>query len=207
MAGFSPSLNEKASSITLTLSIVFNRIVLHIWYELIRVCPLMNLLLFFSGTIFLKTVSHIVGTGITSWDEQLCLIFISMSGSFVLMRKISMSQLHRPKGLCPSFHKRHAKLWTAQLQKLRWSIEFNSKAINHSGRDFWSISSCELVSISDLHVLTSCVPDKLFFVLIQGLPTLTWHKHEIKKWKVTCCRICTTDAEQKSQSNSTVDHF
>lgn len=152
-----------------------------IWYELIKVRPLINLLLFFSGTNLFKILFHIVGIGITSWDEQLHLIFICIQGSFVLMRNISMSQLHRPKGLCLSFHKRPAKLWTAQLQKLRWSIEFNSKAINHGGRDFWSIRSCELVSISNLHVLTSYVAHKLFFVLLQGLPTLTWHRHKIKK--------------------------
>lgn len=49
------------------------------------------------------------------------------------------------------------------------SIEFNSKAINHCGRGFWSIRSYEFVSISKLHVLTSYVPHKLFFVLLRDL--------------------------------------
>lgn len=123
------------------------------------------------------------------------------------MRKISMSQLHRPKELCLSFHERTAKLWITQLQKLKWSIEFNSKIINYHGRDFWSISSCELVSISNLHVLTSCVPHKFKFVLLEGLTKLTWHRHKITNSKVTCCGICAICTEQIFHSNNSVDHF
>lgn len=102
------------------------------------------------------------------------------------------------------------KLWTAQLQKLRWPIEFSSKLINYVDRVFWSISSCVLVFISNPYVLTPFVfHESSSLSFFWWLSSLTWHKNKkkISSLCITCCRICPTDSEQKSQSNSGRYHF